>query len=109
MQMMLAHSKRVAVENPIGIMSHCYRKPDQIVQPYEYGHPARKSTCLWLRGLPLLKPTNIVEPELITYTTKGGGKVTFSSDYGFGFGEANKRRRSKTYPGIAQAMADQWG
>ena len=108
MQMMLAHSRRVAVENPIGIMSECYRKPDQIVQPYEYGHPARKSTCLWLRGLPLLKPTNIVEPELISYTTKSGKTVTFSGDYGWG-GERGAKRRSKTYPGIAAAMAEQWG
>ena len=59
----LAHCKKIAVENPIGIMSTCYRKPDQIIQPYEYGHPVRKATCLWLSGLPKLKPTEIVSTE----------------------------------------------
>lgn len=109
MQMMCANADRVAVENPIGIMSECYRKPNQIIQPYQFGHPARKATCLWLRNLPNLKPTNIVKPDIKTYRCNNGKIVSFSADYGFGFGDFNKRRRSKTYPGIAKAMAEQWG
>ena len=110
MQMMLANAERVAIENPIGIMSMCYRKPDQIVQPYQFGHPARKSTCLWLRNLPKLKPTNIVEPELIEYKCKNGKTVRFSADYGVGYHKADdSKRRSHTYSGIGHAMAEQWG
>ena len=110
MQMMLANANRVAIENPIGIMSQCYRKPDQIIQPYQYGHPARKSTCLWLRNLPHLKPTNIVKPEIIEYKCSNGKIARFSADYGVGYNRnAEAKRRSKTYPGIAEAMAEQWG
>ena len=107
MQMALARCKRIAVENPVGIMSNIYRKPDQIIQPYEYGHPARKTTCLWLYGLPALKPTEIVEPELVSYECKNGKIATFSADYGGG--KDHGKKRSKTYPGIAKAMAEQWG
>ena len=98
----------IAIENPVGIMSNIYRKPDQIIQPYEYGHPARKSTCLWLKGLPKLVPTEIVKPNLVSYKCKNGKIATFSADYGAGGGE-NGKRRSKTYSGIAAAMAEQWG
>ena len=108
MQMMLAKAKRIAVENPIGIMSTCYRKPDQVVQPYEYGDPHRKSTCLWLKGLKPLKPTNIVEPELVTYVNKKGRTVTDDVIHWYSGGGCGKQR-SKTFPGIAKAMADQWG
>ena len=69
-------------ENPIGIMSNVYRKPDQIIQPYQFGHPAKKSTCLWLKNLPKLKPTEVVEPKTKSYVCKNGKKVTFSDDYG---------------------------
>ena len=103
-----ADCEHVAIENPIGIMSTEWRKPDQIIQPYEFGHPARKSTCLWLKGLPKLEPTNIVEPDLVHYTCKNGKTVSFSADYGGG-GKNASTRRSKTYEGIAQAMAEQWG
>ena len=110
MQMMLADAVRVAVENPIGIMSSCYRPPDQIIQPYQFGHPARKATCLWLRNLPKLRPTNIVKPETIEYTCKNGKTVRFSADYGVGYNRsAEAKRRSKTYIGIGEAMAEQWG
>ena len=110
------------MENPVNIISGNYIKewfpnlckqynlpiqPSQRIQPYEYGHKSRKTTCLWLKGLPLLKPTNIVEPELITYICSNGKTVTFSKDYGSGGGE-NGKRRSKTYTGIARAMAEQW-
>lgn len=118
MQMMLANAKRVAVENPIGIMSTCYRKPDQIIQPWQFGHPTAKATCLWLRGLPKLQPTDIVEPEKESYVYSNGQ----IKHYGKGIGEAvlngkilawndpmTAKLRSKTFPGIAQAMAGQWG
>ena len=108
MEFTCCNAKRVAIENPIGIMSGVYRKPDQIIQPYEYGHPSKKSTCLWLKNLPELQPTEIVEPELVRYQCKNGKIATFSADYGAGGGE-NGKRRSKTYPGIAKAMAEQWG
>ena len=122
-----ADCEKIAIENPIGIISGDYvkkwfpdlankynlpLKPTQIIQPYEYGHNARKSTCLWLKGLKKLKPTNIVEPEILTYICKNGKKVKFSADYCYSFkwNDANDRskKRSKTYQGIARAMADQW-
>ena len=108
MQMMLNSADKVAVENPIGIMSECYRKPDQIIQPYQFGHKAKKSTCLWLKNLPKLKPTQIVEPEIVEYKCKNGKIARFSADYGFGANDGGKRR-SKTYSGVAKAMAEQWG
>lgn len=85
-----------AVENPIGIMSTIYRKPDQIIQPWQFGHGETKSTCLWLRGLPKLLPTNIVEGR--------EGKVWRMAP-----GPDRAKMRSKTFPGIAKAMAEQWG
>lgn len=101
---------KVAIENPIGIMSTIYRKPDQIIQPYFFGDPHRKSTCLWLKGLPPLESTNVVEPQLNTYTCKSGKKVTFDVLYCKGtHGISRAKLRSKTFPGIAIAMADQWG
>lgn len=109
MRFVAADCKRIAIENPIGVMGTAYRKADQVIQPYEFGHKERKATCLWLKNLPHLKPTKIVEPEIKSYKCKSGKIVTFSHDYGYGFGEKNKRRRSKTYPGIAKAMAEQWG
>ena len=84
MQCMLANAKRVAVENPVGIMSNCYRKPDQIIQPYEYGHATRKATCLWLKNLPKLRSTDVVEPETEQYMYRNGQLKT----YGKGIGEA---------------------
>lgn len=104
----------IAVENPQGIMSTRFRKPDQYIQPYEYGDPARKTTGLWLKGLPCLKPTNIVEPDLITFVNAKG--QTRTMDRGIsGFDtlhlppKERARVRSKTYQGIADAMASQWG
>ena len=108
MQMILADCEKIAVENPIGIMSNVYRKPEQIIQPYEFGHPYRKATCLWLKGLPKLIPTETVEPIISTYHCKNGKTVTFSADYGSG-SPGHGKRRSVTYSGIAKAMAEQWG
>lgn len=102
----LAHCDKVAVENPVGIMSGIYRKPTQIIHPYQFGHPYRKTTCLWLRGLPPLVPTNIVKPDLKSYTTKDGKTVTFDR---LGWQVRNARERSRTFQGIADAMAEQWG
>lgn len=105
---------RVAIENPIGIMSRYYRKPDQIIQPYFFGDHARKSTCLWLKGLPKLVPTNIVDMGEIT---KEGHSVGASSNYArdengkiLAWNDPRTAKiRSKTFPGIARAMAEQWG
>jgi len=100
---------KIVVENPIGIMSSKYRKPNQIIQPYFYGDNSKKTTCLWIKGLPLLKHSkeNYVEPEM--YICKNGKK--FSKDYMVALksGKDRGKLRSKTYPGIAKAMAEQWG
>lgn len=101
--------KKIAIENPIGIMSSFYRKPDQIIQPYQFGHEARKATCLWLKNIPMLVPTNIVQPKIVTYAN---GK-TMSLDYVSGVHRSkpgdSMKDRSRTYTGIAKAMAQQWG
>ena len=96
MQMMLANAERIAVENPIGIMSTCYRKPDQIIQPWQFGHGETKATCLWLKNLPTLQPTDIVEGR-----EQKIWKMAPSPE--------RAKLRSKTFPGIAKAMAEQWG
>lgn len=96
MQMILADCDRIAVENPIGIMSTVYRKPDQIIQPWQFGHGETKATCLWLKGLPKLQPTNIV-----------GGRE--QRVWKMPPGPQRAKMRSKSYHGIAQAMAEQWG
>lgn len=109
MEFVNADCPKIAIENPIGYMSSIYRKPDQIIQPYYFGDPARKATCLWLKGLPLLKKTNEVTPIIIKYKN---GK---STDNPWHMGtmslpkEERARERSKTFPGIAMAMAEQWG
>ena len=113
MQMALAHCDRVAVENPIGIMSTCYRKPDQIIQPYDFGHPVRKATCLWLSGLPKLTPTEKVGSEYDQYGFSIGGALRYATDEDGKIISWNDPRtakiRSKTFPGIAKAMAEQCG
>lgn len=87
---------KVCLENPIGIMSTHFRKPDQIIQPWQYGHGETKATCLWLKGLPKLIPTDIVEGR-----EQRIWKMAPSPD--------RAKNRSKTYQGIAKAMAEQWG
>ena len=91
-----ANIPKIAIENPIGIMSTIWRKPDQIIQPWQFGHGETKATCLWLRGLPKLEPTDIVEGR-----EQRIWKMAPSED--------RARLRSLTYQGIADAMADQWG
>ncbi len=87
---------KIAVENPISIMSTHYRKPDQIIQPWQFGHGETKATCLWLKGLPLLKPTQIVDGRT--------PRVHFASP-----GPNRWKERSRTMQGVADAMASQWG
>lgn len=89
-------NRKVSIENPIGIMSTIYRKPDQIIQPWQFGHGETKATCLWLKGLPKLIPTKIVEgrEQRIWKMAPGPDRA---------------KERSKTYLGIAKAMAEQWG
>ena len=101
--------KYVAIENPIGIMSTHYRKPDQIIQPYQFGNPFEKKTCLWLKNLPLLIPTNIVEPEKrIKFASGKTMPPWYSKQWGL-VPEERSKARSKTFLGIAKAMATQWG
>lgn len=115
MDLINAPIPKIAVENPIGIMSGKYRKPDQIIQPWQFGDKAQKSTCLWLKNLPKLEPTNIVEKgEFFEFTSKKGEKKRMPMWYYKALQEAKtpeQRRtlRSKTFPGIAMAMASQWG
>ena len=115
MKFVNADCDKIAIENPIGVISTRYRKADQIIQPYEYGHPFRKSTCLWLKGLPLLQPTNIVDFECIHSKGKSGGysgAIWHAKDENGKILSYNDPRtakeRSKTFQGIAQAMAQQW-
>lgn len=96
MQLAKADIPRIAIENPIGIMSTLYRKPDQIIQPWQFGHGEVKSTCLWLKGLPLLEPTCVVEGREARVWRMAPGPT-------------RARDRGKTFLGIAEAMADQWG
>ena len=96
-----ANCDKIAIENPIGIMSSKYKKPTQIIQPFYFGDTERKTTCLWLKNLPKLKPTNIVEPIF----SKSGLTKTH---IGYGKGR-NSSLRSKTFPETAKAMAEQWG
>jgi len=104
-----------AIENPVGIMSTVWRKPDQIVQPWQFGDKAQKTTCLWLNELPPLQPTNIVEKgEFFEFESKKGQKKRMPMWYYKALLDAKtpqQRRmlRSKTFPGLAQAMAEQWG
>ena len=109
-----ADCPRIAIENPVGVMSTNYRKPDQIIQPYEFGERARKKTCLWLKGLPLLKPTNIVSMgEILDGGYSVGASAHYARDENGKIIAWNDPRtakiRSKTFPGIAKAMAEQWG
>jgi hypothetical protein len=99
---------RVAIENPIGGLSTRWRKPDQIIQPHQFGHDASKATCLWLAGLPTLKPTQNVPPRMVN----GRPRWSNQTDSGQNRLPPSKDRwalRSMTYQGIADAMADQWG
>lgn len=111
--MMFVHAdcERIAIENPVGIMSKKYRKPDQIIQPWMFGDSYQKTTCLWLKNLPQLTPTNVVDKgEFVECVNPKTGKVYKQPRWYYKLPSGNMRsqRRSKTFPGIAQAMATQW-
>jgi site-specific DNA-cytosine methylase len=91
------------IENPIGIMSSLYRKPDQIIQPWMFGHPETKATCLWLKGVSPLQPTNDVKQEMDSLPPNQKHRIHHMPP-----GPNRARLRSQTYSGIAQAMVDQW-
>lgn len=109
MQFVNADCEKIAIENPIGYMSTAYAKPTQIIHPYMFGNPARKATCLWLKGLEPLKPTNIVEPEIIHYKNRKGTDNPWHMETINLPPHERAKARSKTFPGIAKAMAEQWG
>lgn len=107
MKFVSADCERIVIENPVGIMSTRWKKPSQIIQPYYFGEPFEKKTCLWIKGLQNLVPTNIVEPP--TRMKLKSGKTM--PDW-YARPKMSKERqimRSKTFPGIAEAMAEQWG
>lgn len=104
-----ADCSKIAIENPVGIMSRIYKKPDQIIQPYYFGDSFSKKTCLWLKGLPKLVPTNIVDPgETVTFSSGKKMPKWYADSYSLSSEERSKIR-SKTFVGIASAMASQWG
>lgn len=105
--------ENIAIENPVGILSTYWRKPDQIIQPFEFGDPYLKKTCLWLKGLPPLMPTQIVEPIAHWHggvrrggKKKDGTRTVSKLPTALKYGE---KERSRTFQGIADAMAEQWG
>ena len=109
MAMAGADCERIAIENPVGIMSSRWRKSDQIIEPWQFGDPYEKKTCLWLKGLPKLIPTNIVEvPPRKTYASGRTMPAWYAESWRLPKAERAKLR-SKTFPGIAKAMAEQWG
>ncbi len=95
-ELMDAPIERIAIENPIGVISSRIRKPNQIIQPWQFGHGETKATCLWLKHLPILKPTHIVDGRLPRVHHEAPGPDRW-------------RNRSRTYEGVARAMAEQWG
>lgn len=106
--LMDAPVERIAVENPVSVISTRIRKPDQVIQPYEFGHDASKKTCLWLKNLPLLKPTNYVQPRIVN-GKKRWANQTDSGQNKLPPTQNRWKLRSQTYRGIAEAMASQWG
>ena len=109
--MLFANAKceKIAIENPIGCMSTEFRKPNQIIHPYMFGDAERKATCLWLKGLPELIPTNIVKPNVIYYKNGKGSDSPWHMNTMSLPPKERAKARSKTFPGIAKAMAEQWG
>ena len=97
-----AECDRIAIENPVCIMSSIWRKPDQIIHPWQFGHPEQKKTCLWLKGLKPLCETENVYEYMMTLPVKTRTRI-------WQLGGGHAKERSKTFPGIARAMAEQWG
>lgn len=108
----LANCDRICIENPVGIMGTAWHSSDQVIQPWQFGHPTVKKTCLWLKGLPPLTPTDIVEvdkSDVYAYVAKNGRIKHDSRNRSRFHGEDRSKHRSRTFPGIGKAMADQWG
>lgn len=97
-----ADVEKIAVENPICVMSTLYRKPDQIINPWQFGHPEQKKTALWLKSLPLLQETDNVYTDMMKLPEKDRARIWW-------LGSNHAKERSKTFSGIANAMAEQWG
>lgn len=104
MRLALAPIPRIAIENPVSVISSRWRRPDQVVQPWMFGHPENKATCLWLKGLPLLRPTRTVRWKMNRRPVRLANRIHHMPP-----GPERQRERSRTYPGIAAAMAAQWG
>ena len=103
MRFVNADCEKTAIENPVGVMSTYYRKPNQIIHPWQFGHPEKKATCLWLKGLPLLTPTNDVSAVMKTLPKNKQERLHYLPP-----SPERAKLRSKTFPGIAKAMAEQW-
>ncbi len=102
MELINAPIEKIAVENPVCIMSTRYKKPNQIINPFQFGHAEQKKTCLWLKGLPLLKETENVYDYMMTLPIKERTRIHW-------LGSNKAKERSRTFQGIADAMAEQWG
>jgi hypothetical protein len=109
MEIANADCKKIVIENPIGVMSTVWRKPEQIIQPYMFGDSAEKKTCLWLKGVEPLKATNEVEPPERVKFDSGKTMPKWYADLWHLPREERSRLRSQTFPGFAKAMAEQWG
>lgn len=109
MKIVNAECVHIAIENPVGYMSTYYEKPTQIIQPYMFGHEAEKKTCLWLKNLPMLNPTNIVKPPSRIQYASGKTMPKWYADAWKMSAMERSKIRSKTFEGVADAMADQWG
>lgn len=103
-----ADCERIAIENPVGIMSTVWRKPNQIIQPYMFGDPFEKKTCLWTKGLPLLEERNPVEPPPRTQFKSGKSMPTWYAEAFKLPKEERSKLRSKTFHGFGKAIAEQW-
>lgn len=106
--LMEAPINKIAIENPISIISSRIRKPDQIIKPYQFGEDSSKSTCLWLKNLPLLLPTNIIKPSIYISSSGRAWDKWFFETSSIADKKTRSRIRSKTFEGIAKAMAQQW-
>ena len=106
--LMNAPIHRIAIENPMSVISSQIRKPDQIIQPWQFGHKAQKTTCLWLKNLPLLKPTKVVDKGEFVTMGNGSKMPKWYSELWKLTPKERAEQRSKTFKGIADAMADQW-
>ena len=109
MKFVNADCDKIVIENPVGIMSTEYRKPDQIIQPYMFGDAFEKKTCLWLKNVACLKKTNEVTPPERLKFDSGKSMPAWYAEAWHLSKEERSKIRSKTFPGIAQAMAEQWG